>query len=228
MKKYDVFLFDADNTLFDYDAAEKNALTIILALYGLPFNEELHEKYREINAAVWAAFGRGEMTKTQLQHIRFKRLFAHMGADDDVSAFNDGYLEELGKGSQLIEGAYEICKAITERGKTLYIITNAILKTQQNRIKHSAISPFISDSFISEVVGYEKPHIKFFEHVLAQIPPTKKENILVIGDNLYADIQGGINTGLDTCWCNFRRETNKTGITPKYEITGLGEMAGFV
>jgi len=223
-----VFLFDADNTLFDYDAAEKNALTIMLARYGLPYNEETHDKYRKINAAVWAAFGRGEMTKTQLQHIRFERLFAHLGAEADIFAFNDGYLEELGKGSQLIKGAYEICQAIAKRGKTLYIITNAILKTQQNRIKHSTISPFISDSFISEVVGYEKPHIKFFEHVLAHIPPANKENILVIGDNLRADIQGGINAGLDTCWCNFKNEENRTGITPKHEITGLGEMAGFV
>ena len=34
-QRYDVVLFDADNTLFDFDAAEAQALDLTLAEYGL-------------------------------------------------------------------------------------------------------------------------------------------------------------------------------------------------
>jgi len=228
MKKYDVFLFDADNTLYDYDLAEKNALSIMLEQYGLSYNEEIREKYREINQAAWSSFERGEITKTELQSTRFERLFKHMGANVNGEAFNNGYLELLGRGSFLIDGAYEICKFIAASGKKLYIVTNGLLATQEARIKHSTISKYISGSFISEVVGYEKPHIKYFEHVFSSISLPQKDRAIIIGDNLRADIAGGINAGIDTCWFNLRGEDDNTGIKPTYEILKLSELYGFV
>lgn len=36
MPRYDYVLFDADNTLFDFDRAEAEALRTTLAEYGLP------------------------------------------------------------------------------------------------------------------------------------------------------------------------------------------------
>jgi len=231
VKKYDVFLFDADNTLFDYDLAEKNALSIMMERHGLGYSEEIRDKYREINADVWGKFERGEITKTELQSSRFELLFRHMEANINIDgvAFNDGYIKHLGEGSYLIDGAYEICKDIVKAGKKLYIITNGLLATQEARIKHSTISKYISDSFISEVVGYEKPHIRFFEHVISSIsPPIPKDKIIIIGDYLKADIAGGINIGIDTCWFNLREEENKTEIKPTYEIKKLNELHKFI
>ena len=48
--------------------------------------------------------------------------------------------------------------------------------------------------------------------------------MLVIGDSLTSDIQGGINAGLDTCWCNLKHKDNKTLIKPNYEINKLEEL----
>ena len=228
MKKYEIFLFDADNTLFDYDLAEKNALSTMLELNGFSYSEEIHEKYRELNMDVWDKFERGEITKTELQSSRFEQLFKYMGANVDGLAFNNGYIKLLGEGSFLIEGAYEICKAIVESGKKLYVVTNGLLVTQEARIKHSTISKYISDSFISEVVGYEKPHIKYFEHVFSNISSPQKDNIIIIGDYLKSDIAGGINAGIDTCWFNLRAEENNTGIEPTYEIFKLNELHKFI
>jgi len=228
LKKYDVFLFDADNTLFDYDLAEKNALSIMMEQYGLIYNEEIREKYREINMDAWNRFEQGEITKTELQSSRFELLFKHMGANVNGTTFNTGYLEQLGKGSFLIDGAYEICKFIAQSGKKLYIVTNGLLATQEARIKHSTISKYILDSFVSEVVGYEKPHIKYFQHVFASISAPQKDRVLIIGDNLRADIAGGINAGIDTCWFNLRLEKNNTDIKPTYEIFKLNELYCFI
>ena len=43
MKKYDIFLFDADGTLFDYDMAEANALKTMFEI------NELSELNKYIN-----------------------------------------------------------------------------------------------------------------------------------------------------------------------------------
>ena len=228
LKKYDVFLFDADNTLFDYDLAEEHAFTVTMENHGLTFTEQIRKKYREINDSAWHSYERGEITKTEFQHSRFRQFFEHMKTGTCEIAFNEGYVNIMGECSFLIEGAAEICKAITESGKKLYIVTNGLLSTQNARTKHSAISQYIADSFVSEVVGFEKPHIKYFEHVLSDIPTVQKDRILIIGDNLHTDIIGGINAGIDTCWFNLFAEENKTGIEPTYEILKLSELNKFI
>jgi 2-haloacid dehalogenase len=48
MKKYDVFLFDADGTLFDYDTAEANALKLMFDYCGLRYSEDIGLRYREM------------------------------------------------------------------------------------------------------------------------------------------------------------------------------------
>ena len=39
-----------------------------------------------------------------------------------------------------------------------------------------------------------------------------------------ADIKGGQNTGIDTCWVNLKNIENNTGIVPKYEVKKLEEL----
>ena len=46
----------------------------------------------------------------------------------------------------------------------------------------------------------------------------------MIGDSLEADIKGGQNAGIDTCWVNFKNIINNTGIIPKYEVKKLEEL----
>lgn len=228
MKKYDIFLFDADNTLYDYDLAEKYALSTMLENHGISYSAKIHEKYREINADVWGKLERGQITKTELQSIRFELLFKHIGANINARSFNDGYVELLGKASYLIEGAQELCKLIVENNKKLYIVTNGLVATHKARLKHSTISKYFSGSFVSELIGYEKPHIKYFDHVFSLIPSFLKNSTLMVGDNLRADIAGGINAGIDTCWFNLYSKKNNTGIKATYEILKLNELHSFV
>jgi len=228
MKKYEIFLLDADDTLFDFGMVETNALKIMFERHGLPYSDEVRLTYRGINEKVWEGYEKGEITKTELQPLRFKRLFDAIGAGLDPQAFNDDYLYELGKGSFLLDGALEICAEIAESGKQIFIITNGILTTQRARIEHSAIRRYISDYFVSEFVGYKKPQREYFEYVLRHIPAVGKDNILVAGDSLTADIAGGNDAGLDTCWLNPAGKTNDTGIEPVYEIVSLYGLRKFI
>lgn len=228
MKKYDIFLFDADGTLYDFNSAEANALERMFKKCKLTYTESIRDKYREINTQAWESYEKGEISRDELQTSRFTRLFDSIGVHCDASEFNREYLYELGKGAFLIDGAFEICKHITSFNKKIYIVTNGILATQTARIKHSQIKDYISGFFVSEFVGFQKPHISYFEYVFSHIPQVGKDKILIIGDSLSADIQGGHNAGIDSCWFNEINKENNTGIKPTYEIQHLSEMQKFI
>lgn len=224
MKSYDIFLFDADGTLFDYDKAEAAALKSMFDLYGFSYSEDIRNKYREFNAEAWKSFENGQITKDALQTIRFSRLFDILGINCDPKKFNNEYLVELGKCAFLTDGAFTICKNITERGKKIYIVTNGVSLSQRTRLEYSAIKPYISDIFISEDIGFQKPNALYFDFVFSRIPHVNKDNFLIIGDSLSADIAGGINAGIDSCWFNNLGAKNETKFMPTYEIRHLEEL----
>ena len=56
--------------------------------------------------------------------------------------------------------------------------------------------------FISEVVGAEKPSLDFFRPVLEAIGPYDREELLLIGDSLTSDMEGGSRAGIPCCWYN--------------------------
>lgn len=47
--KFDLVLFDIDGTLLDFDLAEKNALADTLKEYNFICNDEILNRYHEIN-----------------------------------------------------------------------------------------------------------------------------------------------------------------------------------
>lgn len=59
MAKYYCVLFDADNTLLDFDAAENKALADTLREYGIEPDAETVQTYRTINEELLAAAGKG-------------------------------------------------------------------------------------------------------------------------------------------------------------------------
>ena len=89
---------------------------------------------------------------------------------------------------------------------------------QEARIRDSGIERYMDGVYISEKVGAAKPSAKLFEHVLKDLGITNRSRVLMVGDDLLADIKGGQNAGLDTCWFNLKNEENKSNIHPKFEI----------
>ena len=78
--------------------------------------------------------------------------------------------------------------------------------------------------YISEKVGAAKPSPKLLDYAIRDLGLTNRSRVLMVGDDLLADIKGGINAGIDTCWVNFANEENKTGIQPKYTVHSYEEL----
>lgn len=228
-KKYTTVLFDADNTLLDFDMAEKNALKQVLNEIGINVTEEIAALYSRINLSYWRAFERGEVTKAELRTRRFGDLFGKLGVDyqGDLAFVADTYLEYLAKGAFLLDGALYLCERLKEEGYFLYIITNGVSATQKSRLSKSGLDKVMDGVFISEDIGTQKPFLEFFEYVFENIEEKDREKIIVVGDSYGSDIKGACNAGLDCVWFNRKREKNELSLPVTGEINDLSELFEF-
>ncbi|MEZ4632688.1 MAG: YjjG family noncanonical pyrimidine nucleotidase [Deinococcales bacterium] len=197
---YKYLLFDADNTLFDFNKAEAWALEHSLKLEGIVFKEDYLSLYDGINKAFWRAFEEKKISSEALKYERFEVFFEKAGIEGlDPRSFSGLYLDSLAQGSQLMEGAQELVEALAQRAK-LFIITNGLTKVQRPRFEGSSLRPHIQDIIISEEVGYAKPDAKIFDIAFELMGNPQKQEVLMIGDNPIADIEGALNYGLHACW----------------------------
>ena len=224
---YPYLLFDADNTLFDFDQAERNAHLLLCRAHGLAFSEEGYQLYHKCNADLWRDFDRGLCTKEYLLVERFRRYLAITGERADPEALNRDHLRALGEGAMLLPGAEELCRVLS-RDHRLYLLTNAVASVQKARFANSAIVPYFQGVFISEEVGVGKPDPAYFEYVFRAVPGLTRDNALVIGDSLTSDIQGANNAGLPCCWFNPKGQPRPQGLRIDYEIRALEELYAIV
>ena len=77
-------------------------------------------------------------------------------------------------------------------------------------------------------MGCEKPGIAFFEHVWEKIGHYKKEEVVIVGDSLTSDMQGGNNAGIMCCWYNPKGIENNTDLRIDFEIDNLQKIYCFL
>ena len=229
-EKYTTVLFDADNTLLDFDKDENCALRKTMELYGVPVTEENIKTYVEIYQGLWKAIERGELTKPELKRTRFKKFFEAINfrCDTDPFTVNEKYLSLLGEGGNTLEGAVELCRELKEKGYDLYIVTNGIEKTQKNRLTKSGLLPFFTEIFVSETIGHQKPKKEYFDYVLSHIKEKDIDKIILVGDSLTSDIKGAMNVGLESVWLNLKGQELPEEYKPDYVISDVREVRGIL
>ncbi len=222
-RQFSTLLMDMDNTIFDFDAAEREGVKEVLRLNGFEPDDELIERYHQVNQSCWQAFERGEIRREQIFENRFPRFFATLGKEIDAPAVEKAYRAKLNAGTQLLPGARKICEWLSER-YDLYIVTNGLAATQRSRLVPAGMDGYFKDIFISEEMGSQKPQKEFFDACFPRIAEKDLSKMLIIGDSLTSDIQSGINTGIATCWLNRSGQPAADDITPDFEIHSLEEL----
>jgi len=224
---YDWLLFDADGTLFDYHRAERYALEESFREHNLAYSENVRRSYADINRVIWQEFERGLISAEYLRAERFRRLFAEMGTVCDPTTFSATYLVNLARADFLIDGAMVLVKSLSRTHK-LALVTNGLTDVQRSRFGRSPVTQFFSVIVISEEVGVVKPDREYFDHTFDLMEHPPRETVLIIGDSLTSDIQGGINYGIDTCWYNPGHLPCTLQVKPTYEIVALEEIKAIV
>lgn len=223
MGKYETLLFDVDDTLLDFNLAENAALTRLFEQEKMTVTLAMLTRYKEINNGLWRAFERGEVTKSVLHNTRFSEFFKGYGMEVDGAHFEAEFQKFLQEAHDYVEGAYEVIAQLAE-SYDLYVVSNGKTATQNKRLMDADLARYFKGIFISEQTGYQKPMTQFFDYVFTRIDGLDKDKTLIIGDSLTADIKGGLQAGIHTCWFNIHNIENVTDIKPHYEIKKLHEL----
>lgn len=222
-KHYPWLWFDADGTLFDYNRAESVALQQAFQCVDVPFDEGYLAVYRRINQDLWQALEQRDITPAALPVRRFELLAEALQLACSPADLSAAYLDQLALCTELIDGACAVLHALQATCR-FAIVTNGFRAVQRSRLARSAIREYITDVIISEEVGAAKPKPEFFAAAFARLGHPAKSDVLLIGDSLTSDMQGGVDYGLATCWFNPAGEPRPNGLPITYEIADLREL----
>ncbi|GGP56906.1 dUMP phosphatase [Shewanella algicola] len=219
VSKYKWILFDADETLFHFDAF--SGLKLMFSRFNVEFSLDDFAAYQQINKPLWVDYQNGLINAAHLQHTRFTHWANKLSVTPQH--LNSQFLAAMGDICQPLPGARELVDSLS--GKVnLGIITNGFTELQSIRLSRTGFQDAFSPVVISEQLGKAKPDVAIFNHAFSLMGEPEKRQVLMVGDNLHSDIIGGINAGIDTCWLNHHGAAVSDDISPSYQVSNLTEL----
>lgn len=227
MKSYRHIFFDLDHTIWDFDKNAEETLQELFVIHklkdiGLHSPELFIETYTRNNHRLWARYHVGEITKDYLREARFKSTFLDLGVHPDLVpvGFEDEYVKLCPTKTNLFPDAHEVLTYLKSK-YVLHLISNGFRESTEIKIAGSNIGNYFDQVIISENVGVNKPDPKIFQHAL-DVSGAKKEESLMIGDSIEADVRGALSFGMDAIFFN-ALGVDKPDDIP-VEIRGLKEL----
>ncbi|RKS13234.1 YjjG family noncanonical pyrimidine nucleotidase [Flavobacterium sp. 120] len=199
----DVF-FDLDHTLWDFDKnSELTFETIFNKNHPTIETKVFIEKYVPINQECWKLYQYDKITHEELRYNRLKYSFDALDysiSDEEIDAIANDYIRFLPENNHLFDGTFEVLDYLNQK-YNLHIITNGFAEVQHKKIHNSNIGSYFQTVTNSEMAGVKKPNPIIFDYAL-DLAKAKKENSIMIGDSLDADVQGALDAGLDAIFFN--------------------------
>ncbi|RKD33126.1 YjjG family noncanonical pyrimidine nucleotidase [Lacrimispora algidixylanolytica] len=197
---YQIYLLDIDNTLLDFDATEIKSFRTLLNSYEISYEEELFTQYKKINKNFWALLEQGKVDKDTVRTGRFIEFFGSLNLSYDAEEAERRYQSYLSDGADMMPNAKETLINLKEANKKIYSASNGVYETQVKRLKTAGLYDYFEEMFVSEKIGFEKPDRNFFDYCFDHIKDFDLGKTVMVGDSLTSDIQGAINSGIDSCF----------------------------
>jgi len=229
--KYKHIFFDLDHTIWDFDKNAEETLHELFIIHklkdiGLDSAELFIETYTRNNHKLWAQYHVGAITKDYLREARFRTTFLELGVEPNVIpiGFEDEYVKLCPTKTNLFPDAHEVLTYLKSK-YVLHLISNGFKESTEIKIAGSRIGDYFDQVIISENVGVNKPDPAIFQHAL-DVAGARKEESLMIGDSIEADIRGALGFGMDAIFFN-ALGVEKPDDVP-VEIYGLKELMGML
>lgn len=227
IKKYKHLFFDLDHTLWDFDVNSRATLLGLFEKYNLHEScktngEKFVSVYLIINEEKWSLYRLGKIDKATLRRERFYETFAYFGfLDREFShQFEVEYIDVCPHKTALIPYSLEILEYL-KRDYQMHIITNGFSEVQDIKLNKSGLRPYFDKIITSDEVGVNKPAARIFIESLERAN-AKRDESLMIGDNLDADILGAKDCGIDQVYFNPEKTQHQEKLT--FEISKLKEL----
>lgn len=224
MQQYKNLFIDLDDTLYDFSAASQESFreTYDLLHYDRFFKsfEHFYSIYEPYNLELWHIYGKGQITKEELNKRRYSYPLEVVGVHDQELAdtFCREALGRIPTKDKLIDGAKELLEYLRPR-YNLYILSNGFKELQSRKMRTAGIDKYFDALILSEDIGINKPNRELYEYAL-QKTSSKVEESIMIGDMFETDIVGAANIGMKQIYFNPKKKENHT-FAPTYMVTEL-------
>jgi putative hydrolase of the HAD superfamily len=194
-------LFDLDNTLYEYEPAHKEAmkkvyeflrkdLKISYKKFVTLFNLSRHEIHQELSGTA----------SSHNRILYFQRLIEKIKNTIEpkiILKLYEIYWNSFLKSMKLRKDVVPTLRELKKRGLKIAIVSDLTTKIQLKKIKKLKITQYVDYLVTSEEAGSEKPHSIMFLLALNKLNLLPQE-VLMVGDNRVADIEGANSLGIDT------------------------------
>lgn len=220
-------LIDVDNTLLDFNECAKEAIKQCFTAWKIKYNDKVFPTFKKVNDMLWRKIETGEIDKPTLYKLRWKTIFERLSIDENGENFEHFFREIFSESKQPVEGAYEILEYLSQK-YTVCAASNASYQQQLKRLKNADMLKYFTHIFNSEQLGAPKPETAFFDACFEKLGNVPRQNVIMIGDSLSADISGGAAYGIKTIWFNYDKAVHDDSIKADYIVNSLSEIADYL
>lgn len=227
MSKYNTVFFDLDDTLYDFSTASRESFRETYELLGYQRFFSSFEEYMNIytprNLELWEEYGRGRISKEELNRIRYNYPLEVVGIHDEelASRFCKEALSRIPTKKCLIPGAIELLEYLYPK-YPLFILSNGFQELQSHKMETAGMQHYFKELILSDHIGINKPRRELFEYALDRAGTTAESSIM-IGDMFETDIAGAANIGMDQIFVNLKGIPT-TPFKATYEVKSLNEI----
>lgn len=185
MFKY--FIFDLDNTLFNYDYAYQCGINKIIKEFDIDIQLLKNEKVLFHKTCKNYAFSHNKF-------IQLKK-YCEKNKLDNVNKIYEIFFKEFLDNCKLYDGVLKFIKLLKDNNSFLYILTNNLCQVQYQVLEKLGILNFFDKIYTSEEYNIEKPNSNLLKLVLYEIE-CKKSEVVFIGDSWENDIEMSIDNNI--------------------------------
>lgn len=214
MKKIKHIFFDLDHTIWDF---EKNSSE---SLHELFFEQELDREirsvsdfiqaYQVINAEYWVKYRNGLIDKETVRVGRFIDALNQFGVsqtEEKAHKLGHAYIERTPKKTHLFPHAHETLAYLKDK-YPLHIITNGFAEIVDIKLACSGLTDYFDIVVAAEETGKKKPDPSVFQAAMSKAGSLPLESLMV-GDNLEADVEGALKSGMKAVFFNPHRSIHE-------------------
>jgi putative hydrolase of the HAD superfamily len=212
------------------NAVRREALRLYSSYPSYPFTKQIGINPIE---ALWATFNEGnhdcfrflEKMAPTYRRQSWTNALHELGVND--SQFGEQLAEifqtERRNRPILFHDSISVLNSLIGNYK-LMLLTNGAPDLQKEKMAgFPGLADYFDEIVISGDFGAGKPDRAIFEHSL-KLLSVKKEEAIMIGDNLLTDILGANRIGMKSIWVNRKKVERDEAIEPDFEIGDLSEM----
>jgi putative hydrolase of the HAD superfamily len=225
---YRNIFFDLDDTLWDHTANARDTFEAMYHEHRLSryFDSFAHfySLYLKRNDELWEEYGRGEVTKEELNDQRFAYPLLSVGVDDPelVRRYREGFFAVIHTKGGVKPHTHELLDYLAPN-YNLYILSNGFRELQSRKMESAGIAHYFRRVILSEDIGVLKPNVQLFNFALSATQSQASQSLMV-GDNWSTDIVGAYNAGLAQAYYDVGKPTGERAFKPTYEVKDLIEL----